>query len=110
MNMISLSYNVVRPRALFSSNFSAKRATRAAAAVSAAAGAGRNPKKRFAEEMKMAAMKLHKPAEKEAASAGFAIAKWEPSLEGYLKFLVNSKLIYEALERIVDTAVFPECE
>ncbi|XP_057768173.1 heme oxygenase 1, chloroplastic-like [Salvia miltiorrhiza] len=71
--------------------------------------AGQNPRKKLlAEEMKMAAMKLHKikPGEKEPA--GMAIASWEPTLDGYLRFLADTKLIYEALENIVDRAVFPQ--
>ncbi|PWA84458.1 plant heme oxygenase (decyclizing) family protein [Artemisia annua] len=84
----------------------------------AAAGAAAAEKKRypgegkgFVEEMRFVAMKLHtkdqaKEGEKEANKT--PLPKWEPSIEGYLKFLVDSKLVYDTLERIVDKADFPE--
>ncbi|KAH6757814.1 hypothetical protein C2S52_023279 [Perilla frutescens var. hirtella] len=71
-------------------------------------------KKKLAEEMRMVAMNLHKrtdDGDKAAvamAPAGLAISEWEPTLEGYLKFLADTNLIYQALERIVDKAVFPQ--
>lgn len=69
--------------------------------------------KGFVEEMRFVAMKLHtkdqaKEGEKEPVDQ--PLAKWEPSVEGYLKFLVDSKLVYDTLERIVEKAPFPECE
>ncbi|CAN4096532.1 unnamed protein product [Withania somnifera] len=36
------------------------------------------------------------------------MAKWEPSVEGYLKFLVDSKLVFDTLEKIVAKAPFPD--
>ncbi|GKE58699.1 heme oxygenase 1, chloroplastic [Tanacetum coccineum] len=86
----------------------------------AAAGAAAAEKKRypgegkgFVEEMRFVAMKLHtkdqaKEGEKEANKT--PLPKWEPSIEGYLKFLVDSKLVYDTLEKIVDKADFPECK
>ncbi|PHT52317.1 Heme oxygenase 1, chloroplastic [Capsicum baccatum] len=67
--------------------------------------------KGFVEEMRFVAMKLHtkdqaKEGEKEAE--GQPLAKWEPTVEGYLKFLVDSKLVYDTLEKIVEKAPFPE--
>ncbi|XP_047338863.1 heme oxygenase 1, chloroplastic-like [Impatiens glandulifera] len=67
--------------------------------------------KGFVEEMRFVAMKLHtkdqsKEGEKESESLPFA--KWEPTIDGYLRFLVDSKLVYDKLEFIVDKAVFPE--
>ncbi|XP_071737220.1 heme oxygenase 1, chloroplastic-like [Rutidosis leptorrhynchoides] len=67
--------------------------------------------KGFVEEMRFVAMKLHtkdqaKEGEKEAQDK--PLPKWEPTVEGYLKFLVDSKLIYDTLEKIVDKADFPE--
>ncbi|PHU08311.1 Heme oxygenase 1, chloroplastic [Capsicum chinense] len=69
--------------------------------------------KGFVEEMRFVAMKLHtkdqaKEGEKEAE--GQPLAKWEPTVEGYLKFLVDSKLVYDTLEKIVEKAPFPECK
>ncbi|KAK9073802.1 hypothetical protein SSX86_006396 [Deinandra increscens subsp. villosa] len=91
--------------------------------VVAAAGAGtaaaeEKSKKRypgegkgFVEEMRFVAMKLHtkdqaKEGEKEAQEK--PLPKWEPTIDGYLKFLVDSKLVYDTLEKIVRKADFPE--
>lgn len=75
------------------------------------------PKKRypgeakgFVEEMRFVAMKLHtrdqaKEGEKEPDTQ--PVAKWEPSIEGYLRFLVDSKVVYDTLESIVDKAACP---
>lgn len=62
------------------------------------------------EEMRFVAMKLHtkdqaKEGEKEADTQ--PIGKWEPSVEGYLRFLVDSKLVFDTLEKIVDKAAYP---
>ncbi|CAH1449079.1 unnamed protein product [Lactuca virosa] len=67
--------------------------------------------KGFVEEMRFVAMKLHtkdqsKEGEKEAQEK--PLPKWEPTIDGYLKFLVDSKLVYDTLEKIVDKADFPE--
>ncbi|XP_072966008.1 heme oxygenase 1, chloroplastic-like [Typha angustifolia] len=66
--------------------------------------------KGFVEEMKAVAMKLHtrdqaKEGEKEPDAP--PIAKWEPSIEGYVRFLVDSKLVFHTLETIVQKAAFP---
>ncbi|KAJ4958697.1 hypothetical protein NE237_025808 [Protea cynaroides] len=69
--------------------------------------------KGFVEEMRFVAMKLHtkdqaKEGEKEVKKPEEqAVRKWEPSIEGYLKFLVDSKLVYDTLERIVEKATYP---
>lgn len=69
-------------------------------------------KKGFVEEMRFVAMKLHtkdqapKEGGKEAAPQPFQ--KWQPTREGYLRFLVESKLVYDALEQIVQQASVPE--
>lgn len=70
-------------------------------------------KKGFVEEMRFVAMKLHtrdqaKEGEKEPDTQ--PVAKWEPSIEGYLRFLVDSKVVYDTLESIVDKAVCPACK
>ncbi|KAD1735753.1 hypothetical protein E3N88_42373 [Mikania micrantha] len=89
-----------------------------AAAGTAAEMAEEKSKKRypgegkgFVEEMRFVAMKLHtkdqaKEGEKEAQEK--PLPKWEPTIDGYLKFLVDSKLVYDTFERIVDKADFPE--
>ncbi|CAK9147117.1 unnamed protein product [Ilex paraguariensis] len=82
--------------------------------------AAEKPKKRcsgeameFVEEMRFVAMKLHtrdQAKEGEKEPEGPPLAKWDPSIVGYLRFLVDSKLVYDTIERIVDKAVFPECD
>ncbi|MCD7468352.1 Heme oxygenase 1 [Datura stramonium] len=67
--------------------------------------------KGFVEEMRFVAMKLHtrdQAKEGEKEPEGQPMAKWEPSVEGYLKFLVDSKLVFDTLEKIVEKAPFPE--
>ncbi|XP_030511315.1 heme oxygenase 1, chloroplastic [Rhodamnia argentea] len=89
-------------------------------AVVVAATTAEKPKKRypgeakgFVEEMRFVAMKLHtrdqaKEGEKEAKGPEErSVAKWEPRVDGYLKFLVDSKLVYDTLERIVEDSAFP---
>eukprot|EP00262_Sarcandra_glabra_P005585 TRINITY_DN17307_c0_g1_i1.p1 TRINITY_DN17307_c0_g1~~TRINITY_DN17307_c0_g1_i1.p1 ORF type:complete len:288 (+),score=43.76 TRINITY_DN17307_c0_g1_i1:121-984(+) len=75
------------------------------------------PKKRypgeakgFVEEMRFVAMKLHtrdQAKEGEKESNAQPIAKWEPSIQGYLRFLVDSKVVYDTLETIVQKAAHP---
>lgn len=35
---------------------------------------------------------------------------WQPSIEGFLKYLVDSKLVFSAVERIVDESTDVSCE
>lgn len=88
--------------------------------VKAAVAAEKPSKKRypgeakgFVEEMRFVAMKLHtKDQAKEGKKEADAnpVGKWEPTVEGYLKFLVDSKLVYDTLEKIVDKAAYPFCK
>lgn len=41
---------------------------------------------------------------------GPPVTRWEPSVEGYLKFLVDSKLVYDTLEDIVRKSVQSSCK
>ncbi|KAM1321410.1 hypothetical protein PS2_014098 [Malus domestica] len=72
--------------------------------------------KGFVEEMRFVAMKLHtrdqaKEGEKEVKEPHEGlVAKWEPTVDGYLKFLVDRLLVYDTLEEIVEKASFPSCE
>lgn len=72
--------------------------------------------KGFVEEMRFVAMRLHtkdqaKEGEKEVKEPEErAVTKWEPSVDGYLKFLVDSKVVYDTLEKIVQDAAYPYCE
>ncbi|CAD5169182.1 unnamed protein product [Musa acuminata subsp. malaccensis] len=64
----------------------------------------------FVDEMRAVAMKLHtrdqaKEGEKEPDSP--PVSKWEPSVDGYLRFLVDNKLVYDTLETIVQKAAYP---
>ncbi|XP_059276588.1 heme oxygenase 1, chloroplastic isoform X2 [Lycium ferocissimum] len=100
-----------------SSNFLLKKSSRMVL-VSATTAAHEKSKKRypgeakgFVEEMRFVAMKLHtkdQSKEGEKEPEGQPMAKWEPSVEGYLKFLVDSKLVYDTLEMIMEKAPFPE--
>lgn len=94
-----------------------------ASKVVVSATTAEKPKKRypgeakgFVEEMRFVAMKLHtrdqaKEGEKEVKEPEERpVAKWEPSIEGYLRFLVDSKLVYDTLEEIVEKAPIPSCE
>ncbi|XP_047074267.1 heme oxygenase 1, chloroplastic-like [Lolium rigidum] len=67
-------------------------------------------KKTFVDEMKAASVRLHtkdqaKGGEKEPDKLPVNVR--EPTVEGYLQFLVDSKLVFEMLETIVDRAVVP---
>ncbi|THU49134.1 hypothetical protein C4D60_Mb06t06360 [Musa balbisiana] len=64
----------------------------------------------FVDEMRAVAMKLHtrdQAKEGEKTSESPPVSKWEPSVEGYLRFLVDSKLVYDTLETIVQKAAYP---
>ena len=88
--------------------------------VVSAAAAEQKPNKRypgeakgFVEEMRFVAMKLHsrdQAKEGEKEPQGKPVAQWEPTVEGYLKFLVDSKLVYDTLEGIIAKADYPECK
>ena len=81
-------------------------------------GSDRRPgeKKGFVEEMRFLAMKLHtreqapKEGEKkpEPKPEQQPMQKWEPTKEKYLKFLVESKAMYEAMEEIVASGASPQ--
>jgi heme oxygenase (biliverdin-producing, ferredoxin) len=69
--------------------------------------------KGFVDEMKVVAMKLHtkdQAREGEMEPRGPPIASWEPSADGYLKFLVDSKVVFDTLEGIVNEASHPSCK
>lgn len=66
--------------------------------------------KGFVEEMRFVAMRLHtRDVAKEGKKEPDAqpIGKWEPTIEGYLKFLVDSKVVYDTLEDVVQKAAYP---
>ncbi|XP_028118566.1 heme oxygenase 1, chloroplastic-like isoform X1 [Camellia sinensis] len=98
-------------------NFTGKSSS---AGCRAATTAAEKPKKRypgeakgFVEEMRFVAMKLHtkdQSKEGEKKAEGPPVAKWDPTIDGYMRFLVDSKLVYDTLERIVQKAVFPESD
>ncbi|KAL1554900.1 Heme oxygenase 1 [Salvia divinorum] len=97
------------------SSFSPKKSRMVAIAATTAAEKGKKrypgEAKGFVEEMRFVAMKLHtkdQAKEGEKEPQGQPVARWEPTVEGYLRFLVDSKLVYDTLERIVEKAAFPE--
>ena len=71
--------------------------------------------KGFVEEMRFVAMKLHtrEQAPKEGKKKAEKVpeqkpmAQWQPTKEGYLKFLVESKAVYDAMEAIVASNADP---
>jgi heme oxygenase (biliverdin-producing, ferredoxin) len=71
--------------------------------------------KGFVEEMRFIAMKLHtreqapKEGEKKAEKVPEQkpMAQWKPTKEGYLNFLVESKAVYDAMEKIVASNADP---
>ena len=38
------------------------------------------------------------------------VLQWQPTREGYLRFLTESKQVYDTVESIIAEAPFPECE
>lgn len=67
----------------------------------------------FVDEMRAVAMKMHtkdQSKEGEKKTEGTPWPKWEPTIDGYLKFLVDSKHVYDTFDKILDQADFPECE
>ncbi|MBA0765597.1 hypothetical protein Gotri_014765 [Gossypium trilobum] len=69
--------------------------------------------KGFVDEMRLVAMKLHtrqqaQEGEMEAkAPEEQRVEEWEPTLDGYLKFLVDIKVVYDTLEQIIEKPSFP---
>jgi len=70
----------------------------------------RKSKKGFVDQMRAVAMKLHTPQQskkgkKEATEEQERpVSQWKPTLEGYLRFLVESKAVYDRMESIVAEA------
>lgn len=58
------------------------------------------------QEMRFVAMRLRDNAgdkeKQEEESSNGGEKTWQPSMEGFLKYLVDSKLVFETIERIVD--------
>ncbi|XP_062229168.1 heme oxygenase 1, chloroplastic-like [Phragmites australis] len=87
-----------------------RRLVAAAAATEMAPAASGEEGKAFVEEMRAVAMRLHtkdqaREGEKEPQAP--PVAKWEPSVDGYLRFLVDSRLVFQKLEAVVDRASVP---
>ena len=81
--------------------------------VAAAAASGEEGEKTFLEEMRAKAMRMHskdQASEGEKELEGPSLNDLEPNFEAYLRFLVDSKLIFQTLENIVDRAAVPWCE
>jgi hypothetical protein len=104
-----------RPRTTGFSVAAQRRLVAAAAAMEMNPGAGeKEADAPFIEEMRAAAMRLHsrdqaRDGTKEAPLEP-PVAKWQTTVEGYLRFLVDSKLVFQTLEAIVDRAAVPWCE
>ncbi|KAI3974050.1 hypothetical protein MKX01_026447 [Papaver californicum] len=68
----------------------------------------------FVEELRSVAMKLHvkepqKEGGKKKTMAQILMGAEMPSLDGYVKFLVDSKLVYETLEKIISNPASSPC-
>ncbi|KAL6754134.1 putative heme oxygenase HO1 [Haematococcus lacustris] len=65
--------------------------------------------KGFINEMRMVAMKLHTrdQAPKEGQQPAQPMV-WTPTRQGYLKFLAESKVVYDALEAVANDPAYPE--
>jgi len=87
-----------------------QRIARAHAASSATEAAPKRPgeKKGFVEEMRFVAMKLHTkdqaPKEGGKEASQHPMKQWQPTKQGYLNFLAESKQVYDTLEQIVAEA------
>lgn len=99
----------------FSSSISLNETRRVVALAARPGGLSqRNPvEKTFVDEMRMKAIKLHSRDQAiggEQQPNGPPLLKWEPTMKGCVKFLVDSKAVYDTLEIIIEKATFPECE
>ncbi|KAJ0960335.1 hypothetical protein J5N97_001853 [Dioscorea zingiberensis] len=64
----------------------------------------------FVDEMRAVAMRLHtrdQAREGQKEPQGQPVTKWEPAIQGYLRFLVDSKLVYDTLDSIIQNAHYP---
>ena len=43
-------------------------------------------------------------------SPSIPLMQWKPTKEGFLRFLVESKVVYDTIERVIQEAPRPECE
>lgn len=87
--------------------------------------------KGITEEMRFVAMKLRNNGKSKSGKASAVVSEsenrekreiesekeeensdetWQPSTEGFLKYLVDSKLVFTAVERIVDESTDVSCE
>lgn len=74
------------------------------------------------EEMRFVAMKLHnnkvsnkndsdeEEGDDKMSGSDNEEGTWQPGIEGFLKYLVDSKLVFQTLERIVDESDSVSCE
>ncbi|GJN38767.1 hypothetical protein PR202_gb27838 [Eleusine coracana subsp. coracana] len=105
---LSVNFAAARPVSIAAAT--QRRLVAAAAATEMAPAASGEEGKAFVEEMRAVAMRLHtkdqaREGEKEPQAP--PVAKWEPSVEGYLRFLVDSRLVFQTLEEIVERAAVP---
>ncbi|EER90014.1 hypothetical protein BDA96_10G242600 [Sorghum bicolor] len=106
---------VFRPRTTVVSAAAQRSLVAVAAATAtvpaAAAGGDDEAGTPFVEEMRAAAMRLHSRDQardgRNEAPMEPPIAKWQPTVDGYLRFLVDSKLVFQTLEAIVHRAAVP---
>ncbi|EOA33315.1 hypothetical protein CARUB_v10021693mg [Capsella rubella] len=63
--------------------------------------------KGFVEEMRYVVMRLHPRAHASEGKKDGPVSPWSFTIEGYLKFLVDSKLVFDTLETIVHESTVP---
>lgn len=60
--------------------------------------------------MHFAGIRRDQSKEGEQAEQPKPLAKWEPTKQGYIQFLVDSKAVYDTMEAVVTKAAHPMCE
>lgn len=74
-----------------------------------------NPKG-FVEELRFVAMRMHPRDQAKEGTREYKypqdgpVATWKFTLEGYLMFLAENKLVFDTLERIIHDSTVPTCE
>lgn len=63
----------------------------------------------FVDEMRSVAMKLHtkdqaREGQKEPDHQSPPLSKWEPSIDGYIRFYVDTLIVFRTLESIVSSS------
>jgi heme oxygenase len=89
-------------------------AVAAAAKMASVTTSGEERGKTLMEEMRAVAMGLHTRDQsrhgEKVVPLEPPVATWKPTIEGFLLFLADNKLVFETLEAVVGRAAIPWCE